>query len=192
VIVGSQKVLDQMRNDVMRIARLYGADMNQPAKREMIELLWLWNKLGDAPTFTESTDEYDVDSIEVPFLHFSVGTHREDVWRWFEAQNPDFLVTDAMYRKHRLAFSAGEAQTGGDGAGFWSNEDGWVVLQGATVFHQDQISELMRRLPKSSFNDVVWLTFNEALNKIPAQQEADVAAGLTPATSPHCITLSFR
>jgi len=116
VIVGSQKVLDQMRNDVMRIARLYGADMNQPAKREMIELLWLWNKLGDAPTFTESTDEYDVDSIEVPFLHFSVGTHREDVWRWFEAQNPDFLVTDAMYRKHRLAFSAGEAQTGGDGA----------------------------------------------------------------------------
>jgi len=37
----------------------------------------LWQKLGDIPT-----DEKDC--IELPFRHFQVGTHREEIWHWFE------------------------------------------------------------------------------------------------------------
>ena len=37
----------------------------------------LWKKLGDIPTD-------DKDCIELPFQHFQVGTHREEIWHWFE------------------------------------------------------------------------------------------------------------
>lgn len=57
------------------------------------ELLGLWTELGDVPTVDEGID---ADTIEVPFLHFPIGTHREDIWHWFEAQNPKFLVGEIM------------------------------------------------------------------------------------------------
>lgn len=53
--------------------------------KSMNELLELWDKLTDIPTD-------GLDGIEEDFLHFKVGTHREDVWHWFEEQNPDFSV----------------------------------------------------------------------------------------------------
>ncbi len=37
----------------------------------------LWKKLGTIPVQKDET-------IELPFLHFPVGTHREPVWLWFE------------------------------------------------------------------------------------------------------------
>lgn len=55
----------------------------------MVELVQLWARLGDIPTFPEG--EW-VDGIEEPFLHFEVGTHREEIWRWFEEQNYRFQV----------------------------------------------------------------------------------------------------
>ena len=37
----------------------------------------LWAKLGDVPV-------NDDGEIEEPFLHFTEGTDREDIWYWFE------------------------------------------------------------------------------------------------------------
>ena len=36
------------------------------------------------------------DTIQDAFLHFKAGTDRHDVWRWFEAQNPSFVLGDVM------------------------------------------------------------------------------------------------
>lgn len=59
----------------------------------MVELVQLWIRLGDIPT---TPDGEDVDCIEEPFLHFPVGTHREDIWHWFEEQNHRFMVGPLM------------------------------------------------------------------------------------------------
>lgn len=37
----------------------------------------LWEELGN---FTCGEDE----RMEAPFLHFPAGTHREDIWHWFD------------------------------------------------------------------------------------------------------------
>lgn len=37
----------------------------------------LWEKLGNVPVNNDG-------DIEEPFLHFGVGTDREDIWHWFE------------------------------------------------------------------------------------------------------------
>ncbi len=57
------------------------------------QLYALWEQLGDIPT---THDGPDVDCIEEAFLHFDVGTHREDIWHWFEAQHDRFLVGEVM------------------------------------------------------------------------------------------------
>jgi len=54
----------------------------------MESLRALWATFGDTPTIIEG----DVELIDEPFLHFPVGTDREHVWRWFEAQNKEFSV----------------------------------------------------------------------------------------------------
>lgn len=61
------------------------------------ELNKLWSLLGDIPTVGDDTDNIDdVDCIEESFLHFPIGTHREEIWHWFEAMNPKFLVGQKM------------------------------------------------------------------------------------------------
>lgn len=57
--------------------------------KSMRELRKLWEKLGDT-----TVDEDD--KIDVPFLHFKAGTHREVIWHWFEAQNKKFSVGKMM------------------------------------------------------------------------------------------------
>jgi hypothetical protein len=65
---------------------------DQPATRArtMLELKVLWEALGDIPVSGES------DSIGVQFFDFAAGTPREDIWRWFESQTPQFVVGDVM------------------------------------------------------------------------------------------------
>jgi hypothetical protein len=46
-------------------------------REKMKKVKVLWQKLGDIPTD-------DRDCIELPFQHFQVGTHREEIWHWFE------------------------------------------------------------------------------------------------------------
>ncbi len=66
---------------------------NSKTKQSLATLYALWAKLGDVPTGFEGEN---VDCLEEPFLDFPVGTHREDVWHWFEAQHPSFIVGDVM------------------------------------------------------------------------------------------------
>lgn len=86
--------LSSLNNDPNEICRYGHTGLYDPHHIE--DLFKLWKKLGDVPTFPESTEEFDVDSIEEPFLHFGIGTHREDIWHWFEAQHPEFLVGKVM------------------------------------------------------------------------------------------------
>lgn len=125
------------------------------AKKEMIELLLLWDRLGDVPTVFDMEDGVETNSLEEAFLHFPAGTHREEVWHWFEAQNPDFVVGEVMSRKYQVIYSRSEG-------GFWSNNDGWGDLDGATVFHEGQINNL--RLPMAANNDAEWL-YSHFFNK---------------------------
>lgn len=66
---------------------------NSKAKMTLAALYALWDKLGDVPT---EFDGDNVDCLDEPFLDFAAGTPREDVWHWFEAQNPGFIVGDVM------------------------------------------------------------------------------------------------
>jgi len=52
----------------------------------------LWKELGDVPV-----DEEGI-AIEIPFLHFEIGTEREEIWHWFE-DTFDVAVHDLMYPK---------------------------------------------------------------------------------------------
>lgn len=56
--------------------------------RTMTVLCGLWNELADVPT----TDDECLDGA---FLHFEKGTEVVDVWHWFEAQNPAFIIGKA-------------------------------------------------------------------------------------------------
>ncbi len=40
----------------------------------------LWEEFGDVPM------NPDTEEIEKPWKHFLPGTHREDIWHWFEEQ----------------------------------------------------------------------------------------------------------
>ncbi|MYM92479.1 hypothetical protein GTP90_01235 [Rugamonas sp. FT81W] len=60
-----------------------------------------WDRLGDIPV-SEGTNEVKADAIEEPFLHFPAGTHREEIWHWFEAQHPDFVVGEVMQGIRKL------------------------------------------------------------------------------------------
>ncbi len=53
------------------------------------ELNTLWELLSDIETD-------GLDCIETRFLHFEVGTFREDIWHWFEDMNPKFSVGQKM------------------------------------------------------------------------------------------------
>lgn len=60
------------------------------AMKSMDELKTLWEKLGDTPV----NDDGEIDE---KFLDFDIGTDREEIWTWFEEQNPDFSVAKMMY-----------------------------------------------------------------------------------------------
>ena len=51
----------------------------------------LWEELGNTPIDSE-------ERIEMPFKHFPVGTHREDIWEWFE-NTFSVRVIDLMFPK---------------------------------------------------------------------------------------------
>lgn len=78
------------------------ADHRAEHPRTMLELKALWKLLGRVPVFEESSDEFEDNSIEEPYLHFAIGTPREDIWHWFEAQNPNFIVGEVMMGVWRI------------------------------------------------------------------------------------------
>lgn len=51
----------------------------------------LWLELGDVPMNPET------ERIEISWLGFPAGTHREDIWHWFE-KTFNIAVYDLMYK----------------------------------------------------------------------------------------------
>lgn len=114
------------------------------AKKSLEELYQLWEQLGDIPTFPESTEKYEVDSIEMPFLHFGIGTHREEIWHWFEEQNPLFLVGEVQSGVRYIpptGFALVYEGLRQDGDLRWSNFD-----QRWTAVFSDSMSERVEKL----------------------------------------------
>lgn len=58
-------------------------------ERPLGELYQLWDRLRNVPVNEKGFSEE-------AFEHFPSGTHYEQIYRWFEAQNPRFIVGEAM------------------------------------------------------------------------------------------------
>lgn len=68
-------------------------DINCPSnEEEKAEAAELWSKLGDIPVNTQ-------EEIEEAFLEFEKGTHREEIWTWFEEKFNLSVADDLMYSK---------------------------------------------------------------------------------------------
>lgn len=67
-----------------------------------------WDQLSDV-----AIDEEGV--IDEPFLHFSKGTPREEIWAWFESRNPKFVVAELQRGIRRTEDSATAGEGGPDG-----------------------------------------------------------------------------
>ena len=63
---------------------------NQPPAR-LAEAKDLWLEFGDVPMDPET------ECIESPWRGFPAGTHREDVWHWFEDTFGLSVAEDLMY-----------------------------------------------------------------------------------------------
>ena len=59
------------------------------------QLYVLWHALGDVPINNQG-------ALQAPFEHFPAGTHREVVWKWFEASHPRFICGDVLQGIHRM------------------------------------------------------------------------------------------
>lgn len=71
----------------------------------------LWEELGDIPTnwsgeiATARQSTRPVLRIDAPFLNFPVGTSCEDIWHWFEAQNPAFVAGEVMQGRRQASIA---------------------------------------------------------------------------------------
>ena len=58
-----------------------GLDEIKPLVERDKELEKLWSKFGDVPMNPET------ECMDEEFLSFPVGTHREDIWHWFDERH---------------------------------------------------------------------------------------------------------
>lgn len=59
------------------------------------DLYTLWGMCRNA-SCSDGTDGKEFGSLKQELLHFPAGTPREDIWRWFEKQHPEFIVGEVM------------------------------------------------------------------------------------------------
>jgi hypothetical protein len=52
-----------------------------------------------------------------------------------------------------VIYSPNESAMSNDGAGFWSNKDGWTEIWGATMFTKSEVANFANRLPVSTGSD---------------------------------------
>lgn len=65
--------------------------------KSLSELYGLWDQLRDVAVVEDATRPGSaLLCLDQPFLHFSKGAEVEEVWHWFERQNPQFIVGDVM------------------------------------------------------------------------------------------------
>ena len=75
----------------------YCTEAGEPdTKAGYIDVLALWDEFGDVPMNPETEE------LEAPWNRFSVGTHREEVWHWFEREFG--VVVADLVNGHKLTF----------------------------------------------------------------------------------------
>lgn len=83
---------DSMRTEIFERMQLGLDEVSPPAgnkDRSLSALYTRWDALTDI-----EVDGYG--AIEKPYLHFPPGTPREDIWLWFESQNPRFNIAEVQ------------------------------------------------------------------------------------------------
>ncbi|KWN05415.1 hypothetical protein WT83_29110 [Burkholderia territorii] len=88
-ILKAQEEAAERLNGRLSQKHLLQPTRNQP-QRTLSNLYQLWDKLGDVPISD------DGQHLDESFLHFGKGAEKETVWRWFEAQNPQFIVGEVV------------------------------------------------------------------------------------------------
>ncbi|WP_176043057.1 hypothetical protein [Burkholderia stabilis] len=134
-----EKQLSDITEDMLVSARQ--ATLNVLQARTLSELDQLWSLLGDVPVTP------DGQHLDAPFLHFVKGAETETVWRWFEAQNPQFIVGNVQ-QGVRLTDDVGQKLT-----------------ETEYLFHVEGLGQEVWRVGSSekSARDALWdaLTHNE-------------------------------
>lgn len=77
-------VLDELRHTIPYdvYCTIYdGLTDIETLKDRDVELEELWDKFADTPMNPET------DCIEEPFMHWDIGTHKEEIWHWFDKQH---------------------------------------------------------------------------------------------------------
>ena len=70
------------------------------------------------------------------------------------------LVANLDVDAHYVIYSPNESAASDDGAGFWNNEDGWTLLEGATEFSGSGKDSF--NLPIATGQDARWVLRSEA------------------------------
>jgi len=74
--------------EIMQAAEI--AEVEGPL--DLQDIYILWEQCLDVPTNSQ-------ERIEAPWMGFPAGTPREKIWRWFESQHPQFVVSDVLCGK---------------------------------------------------------------------------------------------
>ena len=142
-----------------------------------------WDRFADVPVSEDG-------AIEAPFLHFSVGVERETIWRWFESQNPRFVVGDVMngirHEDERQAQGNVDTYTDGEVVGVdadgslvqWNAETGEAYNSGETPesFGAHNLSDMERaRLQQAVIGQPEGLSLNTDPTLIEARVMKDYA-----------------
>lgn len=124
--------------------------------------------------FTDGSDELVsyVGQTNLGFWAVVRGIHYEnyrDNVSFGEYQDGGIPVYDRTSRDW-VIYSPNEAAAGGGGGGFWSNEDGWVDEESATVF--SKLETKFVHLPESTGGDARWVNMDEHKRSMMARTKA--------------------
>lgn len=94
-----------------------------PAIPSLSQLAQLWRSFADVPL-------NGLDQTEVSWHSFPAGTDRETIWRWFEAQNPAFVVGEVLTRGLDAFMAQNGLQARQDALGDLMSQDEFRSLGG--------------------------------------------------------------
>jgi hypothetical protein len=117
-------------------------ELNKPCKLVGESGLYAIAEVGEHGSMAPITQHYDAKTLSMVCVDFLRAIRLQ------KTKNDKYVI-----------YSENESHLN-SGCGFWSNRDGWVNLQNATHFSDDESQRF--NLPVSSGNDVVWLLWEEA------------------------------
>lgn len=119
----------------------------------------MWGRLtlqGFHPQWVDGVSGISLPADEVPALRaLQMSTPRT----WGNHPDVDRALKETPLNELHVIYSPNESASS-DGAGFWSNEDGWVLFDAATKFTTAERDSL--NLPIATGQDAKWVSESEA------------------------------